>query len=98
MGTNYTHTSKKGMRMDDEMKDRLRDLVNELTDNGEDMGGLPSTREDMIERLREMNRGDVADQLENAEPFRLKGNTEGDVCLLTGTSFIKSERLIVQPT
>ena len=94
MGTNYTE---KGIRMDDEMKDLLRKVVNEMTDNGAKMTELPYTREEMVFWLRDEDRGDVADQVEKADPFRLS-TSEGIVWLLTGAGFSKSERLIVQST
>ena len=80
--------------MDDEMKDLLRKVVTEMTDNGAKMDRLPHTREEVVYWLRDLKRYDEADQLEAAEPFRLSGDDAGDVWLLTGAGFSESERLI----
>ena len=80
--------------MKDETKELLRKLAGEMTDNGNDMGGLLRTREEVVFWLKEKGWKDDADMLDGVEPFRFRGNDDGKVWILTGPAFTTEDELI----
>ena len=77
-----------------EIKDLLGEILAEMTDNGQDMRGLPHTREEVVCWLRDRERRPEAELLQSAEPFRLSGTDDGFVWLLTGGGFAQKEKLV----
>ena len=79
--------------MDDHIKRLLKEVVKDLTNEGENMGGLLYTKEEVVYRLRETLKVDEANQIEAAETFRLTAK-DGLVRLWTGPSYTRTENLI----
>ena len=80
--------------MQDEIKELLRKVISEITDNGEDMGALLKNREDVVYWLRQSVRHAEADIIKACEPFELRGTDDGLVRVEAGPGFLDRFNLV----
>ena len=79
--------------MDEKVMSLLRDVVKELTDSGQHMEGLLYTQGEIVLWLEEIGRQDDAETIKGAKPFRLTGQDDGLVWVLSGSGFMDKDRL-----
>ena len=80
--------------MDQNAKDLLKKLVRELTDDGDDMGGLLYMQSEVVHWLLESRRLEEMEVIRNAGDFRMSAKPEDLVWLHSGPAMSQSERLV----
>ena len=79
--------------MDEKVIPLLRKIVEELTDCGQDMGGLRHTREEVVYWLKDRKRPEDAAAIEGGEDFQLTGTEDGLVYVWTGPGFTDKQTI-----
>ena len=70
--------------MQEQDRARLRELLRELTNDLQDLDGMPASKLALVTRLRDLGRGALADRFEAGAGFSLVAGDGGWVEIISG--------------